>query len=40
MEQEGSRCLQVLTPKEGSLETVEKAHAEFEDFFLQAAVCS
>ncbi|ELK04178.1 hypothetical protein PAL_GLEAN10024321 [Pteropus alecto] len=37
MEQEGSRCLQALTPKDGSLETVEKAHAEFEDFFLQAA---
>ncbi|XP_029077786.1 uncharacterized protein KIAA1755 homolog isoform X2 [Monodon monoceros] len=37
MEQEGSQCLQVLTPKDGSLETVEKAHAEFEDFFLQAA---
>lgn len=40
MEQEGSRCLQALTPKEGSLEAVEKAHAEFEDFFLQAAVRS
>lgn len=40
MEQEGSRCLQVLTPKDGSLDTVEKAHAEFEDFFLQAAVHS
>ncbi|XP_011217914.2 uncharacterized protein KIAA1755 homolog isoform X1 [Ailuropoda melanoleuca] len=37
MEQEGSRCLQVLTPKDRSLETVEKVHAEFEDFFLQAA---
>ncbi|XP_054323792.1 uncharacterized protein KIAA1755 homolog isoform X2 [Pongo pygmaeus] len=37
MEQEGSRCLQTLTPKDGSLETVEKAHAEFENFFLQAA---
>ncbi|XP_003787634.2 uncharacterized protein KIAA1755 homolog [Otolemur garnettii] len=37
MEQEGSHCLQVLTPQDGSLETVEKAHAEFEDFFLQAA---
>ncbi|XP_077635011.1 uncharacterized protein KIAA1755 homolog [Crocuta crocuta] len=37
MEQEGSQCLQVLTPKDRSLETVEKAHAEFEDFFLQAA---
>ena len=40
MEQEGSRCLQVLTPKDRSLETVEKVHAEFEDFFLQAAVRS
>ncbi|XP_045151443.1 uncharacterized protein KIAA1755 homolog [Echinops telfairi] len=37
MEQEGSRCLQALTPKEGSLETVEKIHTEFEDFFLQVA---
>ncbi|KAG8517839.1 hypothetical protein J0S82_020500, partial [Galemys pyrenaicus] len=37
MEQEGSRCLQVLMLKDRSLETVEKAHAEFEDFFLQAA---
>ncbi|XP_025254772.1 uncharacterized protein KIAA1755 homolog isoform X2 [Theropithecus gelada] len=37
MEQEGSRWLQTLTPKDGSLETVEKAHAEFENFFLQAA---
>nr|XP_055121160.1 uncharacterized protein KIAA1755 homolog isoform X2 [Symphalangus syndactylus] len=37
MEQEGGRCLQMLTPKDGSLETVEKAHAEFENFFLQAA---
>ncbi|XP_045300588.1 uncharacterized protein KIAA1755 homolog [Leopardus geoffroyi] len=37
MEQEGSRCLQMLTPEDRSLETVEKAHAEFEDFFLQAA---
>ncbi|KAK2109968.1 hypothetical protein P7K49_009714 [Saguinus oedipus] len=37
MEQEGSRCLQTLTPKDGSLKTVEKAHAEFENFFLQAA---
>lgn len=40
MEQEGSRWLQTLTPKDGSLETVEKAHAEFENFFLQAAVRS
>lgn len=38
MEQQGSQCLQALTPEDGSLETVEKAHAEFEDFFLQAAV--
>uniref|UniRef100_G3TFA6 KIAA1755 n=1 Tax=Loxodonta africana TaxID=9785 RepID=G3TFA6_LOXAF len=37
MEQEGSRYLQALTPKDGSLETVEKTHAEFEEFFLQAA---
>ncbi|XP_006144188.1 uncharacterized protein KIAA1755 homolog [Tupaia chinensis] len=37
MEQEGSQCLQMLTPKDGSVETVEKAQAEFEDFFLQAA---
>lgn len=37
MEQEGSRRLHVLTPRDGSLETVEKAHAEFEGFFLQAA---
>ncbi|XP_023599240.1 LOW QUALITY PROTEIN: uncharacterized protein KIAA1755 homolog [Myotis lucifugus] len=37
MEQEGSRRLQALTPKDGSLETVQKAHLEFEDFFLQAA---
>ncbi|XP_036275020.1 uncharacterized protein KIAA1755 homolog [Pipistrellus kuhlii] len=37
MEQEGSRCLQALAPKDGSLETVQKAHLEFEDFFLQAA---
>ncbi|XP_075384874.1 uncharacterized protein KIAA1755 homolog [Tenrec ecaudatus] len=37
MEQEGSRGLQALTPKEGSLDTVEKTHAEFEDFFLQVA---
>lgn len=40
MEQEGSQSLQALTPKDGSLETVEKAHVEFEDFFLQAAVRS
>ncbi|XP_021567263.1 uncharacterized protein KIAA1755 homolog [Carlito syrichta] len=37
MEQEGSRCLQVLIPKDGGLEAAEKAHADFEDFFLQAA---
>lgn len=40
MEQEGSRCLRALTPRDGSLETVEQAHAAFEDFFLQAAVRS
>lgn len=37
MEQEGSRCLRALTPRDGSLETVKRAHVEFEDFFLQAA---
>ncbi|XP_004867842.1 uncharacterized protein KIAA1755 homolog isoform X1 [Heterocephalus glaber] len=37
MEQEGSQCLQALTPKDGSMETVARAHAEFEAFFLQAA---
>ncbi|XP_037668075.1 uncharacterized protein KIAA1755 homolog [Choloepus didactylus] len=37
MEQEGSRGLQALAPKNGSLEAVEKAHTEFEEFFLQAA---
>uniref|UniRef100_G1TQ95 KIAA1755 n=1 Tax=Oryctolagus cuniculus TaxID=9986 RepID=G1TQ95_RABIT len=37
MEREGSRCLQALAPEDGSLEAVEKAHMEFEDFFLQAA---
>ncbi|XP_012583852.1 PREDICTED: uncharacterized protein KIAA1755 homolog isoform X2 [Condylura cristata] len=37
MEQEGSWGLQVLTPKDRSMEAVEKAHAKFEDFFLQAA---
>ncbi|XP_048666917.1 uncharacterized protein KIAA1755 homolog isoform X2 [Marmota marmota marmota] len=37
MEQEGSQCLQALAPKDGGLQTVERAHAEFEDFFLQAA---
>ncbi|XP_055977878.1 uncharacterized protein KIAA1755 homolog [Sorex fumeus] len=37
MEQEGSRCLQALSPGDGSLEAVERAQAEFEDFFLQAA---
>ncbi|XP_004393252.1 PREDICTED: uncharacterized protein KIAA1755 homolog [Odobenus rosmarus divergens] len=37
MEQEGSLCLQVLSLKDRSLETVEKAHADFEDFFVQAA---
>ncbi|KAM4842705.1 uncharacterized protein KIAA1755 homolog [Thomomys bottae] len=37
MEQEGSQCLQALVPADGCAESVEKAHAEFEDFFLQAA---
>ncbi|XP_054995649.1 uncharacterized protein KIAA1755 homolog [Sorex araneus] len=36
MEQEGSRRLQALSPGDGSLEAVERAQAEFEDFFLQA----
>lgn len=40
MEQEGSQCLQALAPKDGDMETVERAHVEFEDFFLQAAVRS
>lgn len=40
MEREGSRCLQALSPVDICAETVEKVHAEFEDFFLQVAVCS
>ncbi|XP_004631057.1 uncharacterized protein KIAA1755 homolog [Octodon degus] len=36
MEQEGSQCLQALTPGDRSMETVAQAHAEFEAFFLQA----
>ncbi|XP_005392598.1 PREDICTED: uncharacterized protein KIAA1755 homolog isoform X2 [Chinchilla lanigera] len=36
MEQEGSQCLQALTPEDRSMETVARAHAEFEAFFLQA----
>lgn len=38
MEHEGSQCLRALVPKDGGVEAVERAHAEFEDFFLQAAV--
>lgn len=37
---EGSQCLQALAPVDICAETVEKVHAEFEDFFLQVAVCS
>uniref|UniRef100_A0A8C0WTI9 KIAA1755 n=1 Tax=Castor canadensis TaxID=51338 RepID=A0A8C0WTI9_CASCN len=37
MEREGSQCLQALTPKISCTETVQRAHKEFEDFFLQAA---
>ncbi|XP_060045784.1 uncharacterized protein KIAA1755 homolog isoform X2 [Erinaceus europaeus] len=37
MEQEERHRLPVLTLKDGSLESVEKAQLEFEDFFLQAA---
>ncbi|XP_042550588.1 uncharacterized protein KIAA1755 homolog [Dipodomys spectabilis] len=37
MEREGSQCLRALVPADGRSESVEKAHAEFEDFFLQAA---
>jgi hypothetical protein len=40
MEREGSQCLQALTPKISCTETVQRAHKEFEDFFLQAAVCA
>ncbi|XP_041911055.1 uncharacterized protein KIAA1755 homolog [Arvicola amphibius] len=35
MEQEGRQCLQALAPVDLCAETVEKVHAEFEDFFLQ-----
>ncbi|CAO2577964.1 Uncharacterized protein KIAA1755 homolog [Lemmus lemmus] len=37
MEQEGRQCLQALAPVDLSADTVEKVHAEFEDFFLQVA---
>ncbi|XP_050999657.1 uncharacterized protein KIAA1755 homolog [Acomys russatus] len=37
MEREGSQCLQALAPMDICAETVEKVHAEFEDFFLQVA---
>ncbi|XP_036041815.1 uncharacterized protein KIAA1755 homolog isoform X3 [Onychomys torridus] len=37
MEREGSRYLQALSPVDICAETVEKVHAEFEDFFLQVA---
>ncbi|XP_057636848.1 uncharacterized protein KIAA1755 homolog isoform X2 [Chionomys nivalis] len=37
MEQEGRQCLQALAPVDLCAETVEKVHAEFEDFFLQVA---
>lgn len=37
---EGSQCLRALAPVDGCAETVEKVHAEFEEFFLQVAVCS
>ncbi|XP_048205134.1 uncharacterized protein KIAA1755 homolog isoform X2 [Perognathus longimembris pacificus] len=37
MEREGSQCLRVLEPADDRAESVEKAHAAFEDFFLQAA---
>lgn len=37
MEREGSQCLQALSPVDICAETVEKVHAEFEDFFLQVA---
>lgn len=40
MEQEGRQCLQALAPVDLCAETIEKVHAEFEDFFLQVAVCS
>ncbi|GAB1287140.1 hypothetical protein APTSU1_000237000 [Apodemus speciosus] len=34
---EGSQCLRALAPVDGCAETVEKVHAEFEEFFLQVA---
>lgn len=37
---EGSQCLQAFAPVDICAETVEKVHAEFEDFFLQVSVCS
>lgn len=37
---EGSQSLQALAPVHVCAETVEKVHTEFEDFFLQVAVCS
>lgn len=40
MRGEGSRCLQALAPVNVCAGTVEKVHADFEDFFLQVAVCS
>lgn len=40
MEREGSQCLHALAPVDICAETVEKVHAEFEDFFSQVAVCS
>lgn len=37
MRGEGSRCLQALAPVNVCAGTVEKVHADFEDFFLQVA---
>ncbi|XP_008824811.1 uncharacterized protein KIAA1755-like, partial [Nannospalax galili] len=37
MEREGSQCLQALAPVDVRTETVERAHSEFEDFFLRAS---
>nr|XP_045013394.1 uncharacterized protein KIAA1755 homolog isoform X2 [Jaculus jaculus] len=37
MEREGSQRLQALVPTDASMESVERAHVECEDFFLQAA---
>ncbi|XP_076786262.1 uncharacterized protein KIAA1755 homolog isoform X3 [Arvicanthis niloticus] len=34
---EGSQCLQAFAPVDICAETVEKVHAEFEDFFLQVS---